>query len=188
MATLSTKRSMRRIVVASAMTLGAITVTAAPALAEPVTVPGVGTFDIPGVPAQTIQLPALPGVPGVPAVPAPAPVVTAGEKAVQAAASKIGAPYVWGAAGPDSFDCSGLVQWAFKQAGLNLPRTSYDQAAAGTPVSTSALQVGDVVSFYGGSHSGIYAGNGEVIHAATSGTPVKRAPIASMPMDGARRY
>ncbi|SDE27596.1 Cell wall-associated hydrolase, NlpC family [Rhodococcus tukisamuensis] len=182
---------MRRVVIASALALGAVTVSAAPAFAEPVTVPGVGTFDIPGVPAQTVQipgLPAMPVLPGIPAPAAPAPVVTAGQKAVDAAASKIGSPYVWGASGPDAFDCSGLVQWAFKQAGIALPRTSYDQAAAGIAVPTSALQVGDVVSFYGGSHSGIYAGNGEVIHAATSGTPVKRAPIASMPMDGARRY
>ncbi|MFC4602183.1 NlpC/P60 family protein [Rhodococcus kronopolitis] len=194
MATHSSKHSMRRVVLASALALGAVTASAAPAFAEPVTVPGIGTFDIPGVPAQTIELPVLPGLPPLPAVPAApgapalAPIVTAGEKAVQAAASKIGSPYVWGAAGPDSFDCSGLVQWAFKQAGIVLPRTSYDQAAAGVSVSTSALQPGDVVSFYGGSHSGIYAGNGEVIHAATSGTPVKRAPISSMPMDGARRY
>ncbi|MGW0044435.1 NlpC/P60 family protein [Rhodococcus sp. NPDC003348] len=188
MATLSSKA--RRVAVAGIFTVGAITATAAPALAEPVTVPGVGTFDIPGVPAQTIEIPGLPQLPAAPGAPAlvPAPVLTAGQKAVEAAASKIGAPYVWGAAGPDAFDCSGLVQWAFKQAGLNLPRTSYDQAAAGTPVSTGNLQPGDVVSFYGGSHSGIYAGNGEVIHAATSGTPVKRAPISSMPMDGARRY
>lgn len=173
-------------VVASALTFGAIAVSAGPALAEPVTIAGIGTIDIPGVPAQTIELPGVPVVPGAPA--APAPLVSAGDKAVQAAASKIGSPYVYGASGPSSFDCSGLVQWAFKQAGINLPRTSYDQASAGTPVSTSALKPGDVVSFYGGSHSGIYAGNGEVIHAATSGTPVKRAPISSMPMDGARRY
>ncbi len=118
----------------------------------------------------------------------PAPASTAGDKAVQAAQTKLGSPYVYGAAGPNSFDCSGLVQWAFKQAGLNLPRTSYAQAAAGTPVSQSDLRPGDVVSFYGGSHSGIYAGNGNVIHASTEGQPVKLAPIASMPFDGARRY
>ncbi|MFF0817005.1 NlpC/P60 family protein [Rhodococcus sp. NPDC003318] len=187
MATLSTKA--RRVAVAGILTVGAITATAAPALAEPVTVPGVGTFDIPGVPAQTIEIPGLPQLPEIPGAPAAiAPIVTAGQKAVDAAASKIGAPYVWGATGPDAFDCSGLVQWAFKQVGISIPRTSYDQAAAGTPVSLNALQPGDVVSFYGGSHSAIYAGNGEVIHAATSGTPVKRAPLSSMPADGARRY
>lgn len=185
MATLSSKA--RRIAVVGALTVGTIAATAGPALAEPVTVPGVGTFDIPGVPAQTIVIPGLPQI-APPGLPAPEQLRSVGERAVEAAAGKIGSPYVWGAAGPNSFDCSGLVQWAYKQAGLDLPRTSYDQAAAGTPVSTSDLRPGDVVSFYGGSHSGIYAGNGEVIHAATSGTPVKRAPIGSMPMDGARRY
>ena len=95
---------------------------------------------------------------------------------------------MWGATGPSSFDGSGLMVWAYKQAGLNLPRTSYDQAAAGRAVDVSALQPGDVVSFYGGSHSGIYIGNGNVIHASTSGQPVKIAPMNSMPVDGARRY
>lgn len=98
------------------------------------------------------------------------------------------APRTCTRSGPDAFDCSGLVQWAYKQAGLNLPRTSYDQAAAGVAVAQSDLQVGDVISFYGGSHSGIYAGNGNVIHASTAGQPVKLAPVSSMPYDGARRY
>ena len=95
---------------------------------------------------------------------------------------------MYGAAGPDAFDCSGLIQWAYKQAGLNIPRTSYDQAAAGVAVAQSDLRVGDVISFYGGSHSGIYAGNGNVIHASTAGQPVKLAPVSSMPYDGARRF
>lgn len=133
-------------------------------------VPGVATGSAAAVPASL------------------APIVTAGEKAVEAARAKLGAPYVYGAAGPDAFDCSGLVQWAYKQAGLNLPRTSYDQAAAGFAVAQSDLQVGDVISFYGGSHSGIYAGDGNVIHASTAGQPVKLAPVSSMPFDGARRY
>ncbi|WP_422334717.1 C40 family peptidase [Rhodococcus sp. (in: high G+C Gram-positive bacteria)] len=172
---------MRRAVVAGALAVGALTATAAPAAADPITIPGIGTFEIPGV-----SIPQVPGLPAAPGLPAPA--SSAGEKAVQAAQSKLGAPYVYGAAGPNSFDCSGLVQWAYKQAGLNLPRTSYDQASAGMPVAQPDLRPGDVVSFYGGSHSGIYAGNGNVIHASTSGQPVKLAPIASMPFDGARRY
>ncbi|AWK72234.1 MULTISPECIES: NlpC/P60 family protein [Rhodococcus] len=179
MASQVSKRNVRRAIVASALAVGALTATAAPAAADPITIPGIGTFEIPGV--------VIPQVPGAPALPAP-PASSTGDKAVQAAQSKIGAPYVYGAAGPNSFDCSGLVQWAFKQAGLNLPRTSYDQAAAGTPVAQSDLRPGDVVSFYGGSHSGIYAGNGNVIHASTESQPVKLAPIASMPFDGARRY
>ena len=181
MASQVSKRNVRRAVVAGALAVGALTATAAPAAADPITIPGVGTFEIPGV-----VIPQIPGVPNLPAPPVPG--STAGDKAVQAAQTKLGSPYVYGAAGPNSFDCSGLVQWAFKQAGLNLPRTSYAQAAAGTPVSQSDLRPGDVISFYGGSHSGIYAGNGNVIHASTEGQPVKLAPIASMPFDGARRY
>ncbi len=179
-------RQLRRIVVAGAIAAGAVILPAAPAMAAPITIPGVGTFevpDFPGMPPLPNQMPALPNVPA-PVLPQ----VTPAAKAVQAAESKIGAPYVYGASGPDSFDCSGLVQWSYKQAGVNLPRTSYDQAAAGVPVSKSDLQPGDVVSFYGGSHSGIYSGNGNVIHASTSGVPVKVAPVDSMPFDGARRY
>ncbi|RDI32568.1 cell wall-associated NlpC family hydrolase [Rhodococcus sp. AG1013] len=202
MASSTFTRSARRAAVAGALAVGAVTVSAAPALADPINIPGVGTVEVPGVTQQQVDAaiasitPSIPEgiVPGVAtgsaaAVPAPlAPIVTAGEKAVEAARAKLGAPYVYGAAGPDAFDCSGLVQWAYKQAGLNLPRTSYDQAAAGFAVAQSDLRVGDVISFYGGSHSGIYAGDGNVIHASTAGQPVKLAPVSSMPFDGARRY
>jgi len=157
-----------------AVALGAVLAPAAPALAAPVEIPGVGTFEIPGLPA-----PALPA--------APAPQQSAGEKALQAAESKIGSPYVYGAAGPNAFDCSGLVQWAFGQAGVGLPRTSQAQQSAGTPIAQSDLRPGDIISFYGGSHSAIYAGNGNVVHAATSGQPVAISPLSSMPYAGARR-
>ncbi len=197
MASSTFKRSARRAAVAGALAVGAVTVTAAPALADPINVPGVGTVEVPGVTQAQVDAAIASVTQGIgtgsaaalPApVAAPAPVISMGEKAFKAAESKLGAPYVYGAAGPDAFDCSGLVQWAYKQAGLNLPRTSYDQAVAGVPVSRDALQVGDVISFYGGSHSGIYAGNGNVIHASTAGQPVKLAPVSSMPFDGARRY
>ena len=185
MASHTSTRPLRRILVAGAITAGAVILPAAPAMAAPITIPGVGTFEIPEIPG----MPPLPAQVPAPNAPAPvAPQVTPAAKAVQAAETKIGAPYVYGASGPDSFDCSGLVQWAYKQAGVSLPRTSYDQAAAGTPVSKADLRPGDVVSFYGGSHSGIYSGNGNVIHASTSGVPVKVAPVDSMPSDGARRY
>ncbi|MDH6678184.1 cell wall-associated NlpC family hydrolase [Rhodococcus sp. LBL1] len=197
MASSTFKRSARRAAVAGALAVGAVTVTAAPALADPINVPGVGTVEVPGVTQAQVDAAIATVTQGIgtgsaaalPApVAAPAPVMSVGEKAFKAAESKLGAPYVYGAAGPDAFDCSGLVQWAYKQVGLNLPRTSYDQAAAGVPVSRDALQIGDVISFYGGSHSGIYAGNGNVIHASTAGQPVKLAPVSSMPFDGARRY
>ena len=165
---------LRRATVVGALALGAVLAPAAPALAAPVEIPGVGTFEVPGLPAPA-------------PLPTPAPQQSAGEKALQAAESKIGSPYVWGAAGPNAFDCSGLVQWAFGQAGVGVPRTSQAQVTAGTPVAQSDLRPGDIVSFYGGGHSAIYAGNGNVVHAATSGQPVAIAPLSSMPYAGARR-
>ncbi|MBF6334142.1 C40 family peptidase [Nocardia transvalensis] len=130
----------------------------------------------------------LPPIPGL-AWPEPAaPEKTQGERAVEAAESKLGAAYSYGSAGPDSFDCSGLVQWSYEQAGVDLPRTSYEQLDAGTPVSLDELEPGDLVSFYGGQHSALYAGDGKVIHAATSGSGVVMSPISEMPVSGARRF
>jgi cell wall-associated NlpC family hydrolase len=141
------------------------------------------------VPLPRIELPFRTGIPEIDR-PAPAvtPKKTTGEVAVEAARSKLGADYIMGSAGPDSFDCSGLVQWSYEQAGVEVPRTSYDQLAAGTPVSMDELQPGDLVSFYGGGHSALYAGDGQVIHAATEGTGVTMTPISYMPVTGARRF
>ncbi|WP_278265515.1 NlpC/P60 family protein [Nocardia sp. AG03] len=112
-----------------------------------------------------------------------------GTSALAAALTRIGDPYVWGATGPDQFDCSGLVQWAFKQVGKDVPRTSSQQANFGTPVSRDDLQPGDVVLFYPDiSHVGIYAGNGMMVHASTFGVPVAVAPIDTTPYHSARRY
>lgn len=110
--------------------------------------------------------------------------------ALAAALTRIGDPYVWGATGPSSFDCSGLVQWAFRQIGKNLPRTSEAQAQAGIPVDRNDLQPGDVITFYSDvSHVGIYAGNGNIIHASTFGVPVAVTPMSSGgPFHNARRY
>lgn len=189
------KRTLRRALVAGALALGAVTVSAGPAMAAPIDIPGVGSFDLPaGVtlpPEITNLIPQAPGAaPGNAPAPAPfsAPFSSVGQRAADAAQGKIGAPYVYGASGPSSFDCSGLVQWAFKQAGLNVPRTSYEQASAGRAVNVSDLLPGDVVSFYGGSHTGIYVGGGNIVHASTSSQPVKVAPLNSMPIDGARRF
>ncbi|MEV6178524.1 NlpC/P60 family protein [Streptomyces sp. NPDC052016] len=103
--------------------------------------------------------------------------------AFQAAQSKIGSPYVYGASGPNSFDCSGLTSWAFAQAGVGIPRTSQAQANAGTRIySQSDLKVGDLVIFYGDLHHvGFYAGNGQVLHAPRSGTVVRYESINNMP-------
>ncbi|RRR80009.1 C40 family peptidase [Streptomyces sp. RP5T] len=108
--------------------------------------------------------------------------------AVSYAYSKLGSPYVWGATGPDAFDCSGLVQAAYRSAGISLPRTTYAQIDAGRRVSRSELLPGDLVFFYSGiSHVGLYIGNGEMIHAPNPSAPVRVAPIDEMPFAGATR-
>lgn len=108
---------------------------------------------------------------------------------VQAALSRIGSPYSWGAEGPNAFDCSGLVKWAFQQAGVSLPHSSQAQAAGGQPVSLSNMQPGDVISYYGdASHVGLYIGDGMMVHASTYGTPVRVAPVGNAPIYNVRRY
>ncbi|MET8554599.1 NlpC/P60 family protein [Streptomyces sp. NPDC004959] len=103
--------------------------------------------------------------------------------AFSAAQTQLGKPYVYGATGPSSYDCSGLTSWAYKQAGVSLPRTSQAQANAGTRIySQSQLQVGDLVLFYGDLHHiGLYAGNGQVLHAPRTGTVVRYESIGNMP-------
>ncbi|WP_063008204.1 C40 family peptidase [Nocardia kruczakiae] len=185
-------RTARRAVAAGAVgaaTLSVLLLPATTAAAAPVTVPGVGTVDVPdqvlGAVPPGIQIPGI----QIPGIPAPfAPQQTVGQRAADAALSKVGAPYSYGAAGPNAFDCSGLVKWSYEQAGREVPRTSYEQLEEGAPVSLDALQPGDVVSFYGGSHSALYVGDGNVVHASTAGEPVKVASISSMPVAGARRY
>ncbi len=79
--------------------------------------------------------------------------------------------------------------WAYKQIGKTLPRSSQAQASGGTPVSRDALQPGDVVLFYNdASHVGLYAGNGNILHASTFGVPVKIESMAKFPLLRARRY
>ncbi|WP_396884552.1 peptidoglycan hydrolase RipC [Mycobacterium sp. SMC-8] len=112
-----------------------------------------------------------------------------GTGVVQAALTRVGAPYSWGATGPDAFDCSGLIKWAFLQNGKSLPRSSQALAAGGQPVATTEVQPGDIVTFYSdASHAGIYIGDGNMVHASTYGTPVKVAPISSAPIYNVRRY
>jgi cell wall-associated NlpC family hydrolase len=84
----------------------------------------------------------------------------------------VGSPYVYGAAGPNAFDCSGLTSWAWSQAGVSIPRTSGGQA--GLPsVPLSELQPGDLVTYYSPvSHVAMYIGNGQVVHASTESRPV----------------
>jgi len=121
-------------------------------------------------------------------VPTAAP-ASSGQAIVDAVRSKVGAPYAWGAAGPSSFDCSGLTSWAYKQVGKSIPRTSQAQASAGQRVSLDALQPGDIIAYYGGaSHVGIYVGNGMIIDALGSGSPVAERPLHYMPIHSAVRF
>ncbi|WP_128433223.1 C40 family peptidase [Streptomyces cyaneus] len=103
---------------------------------------------------------------------------TKAEKALAFARSQIGKPYVWGATGPDSYDCSGLTQAAWKAAGVDIPRVTYDQVNAGTTVSLSNAQPGDLIFFYDDvTHVGLYIGNGMMIHAPKPGAYVREESI-----------
>ncbi|MFI1282741.1 NlpC/P60 family protein [Streptomyces sp. NPDC020858] len=130
---------------------------------------------------------AAPAAPKGSAPPAPADGSRAA-RAVAFAYGAIGKPYVWGATGPASFDCSGLTQAAWRSAGVSLPRTTYTQINAGRRVSRDQLAPGDLVFFYSGvTHVGLYIGNGQMIHAPRPGSTVRLAPIDSMPWAGASR-
>jgi cell wall-associated NlpC family hydrolase len=112
----------------------------------------------------------------------------AGVEALRAAQKALGKSYRWGAEGPQSFDCSGLTFWAFKQAGITLPRSSSQQARVGTPVSWNDLQAGDLVFYYKPvSHVGIYVSNGIMINAPQTGDTVKYQTVSSSAFSGARR-
>ncbi|MFE1590761.1 NlpC/P60 family protein [Streptomyces sp. NPDC058737] len=103
---------------------------------------------------------------------------TRADKAIAFARAQIGKPYVWGATGPDSYDCSGLTQAAWKAAGVTLPRVTYDQVNAGTTVPVSQAQPGDLVFFYDDiSHVGLYIGDGMMIHAPKPGAYVREESI-----------
>ncbi|MEW2154136.1 NlpC/P60 family protein [Streptomyces sp. NPDC007189] len=103
---------------------------------------------------------------------------TKAEKALAFARAQIGKPYVWGATGPDSYDCSGLTQAAWKAAGVTLPRTTYDQVDAGTTVSLADARPGDLIFFYDDiSHVGVYMGNGMMIHAPKPGAYVREESV-----------
>ncbi len=111
-----------------------------------------------------------------------------GARALQAAKSKLGKPYVWGAAGPNAFDCSGLVQWAFAQAGVKLPHSSRTQSTIGTRVARHQLQPGDLVFSYSPvSHVGTYLGDGKIIAAPQTGQSVKVSTLNPTRFTIARR-
>ena len=117
-------------------------------------------------------------------------------KLVSLANSKLGCKYVWGATGPNTFDCSGLTSWLYKQIGITIPRTSLAQSKSGASISKDELQPGDLVFFKTTSapvgHVGIYVGNGQFIHAPNSSKPVKYDSLSNSYYNrtyvGARRY
>jgi cell wall-associated NlpC family hydrolase len=105
----------------------------------------------------------------------------AAQVAVDTALAQVGDRYVWGAGGPNAFDCSGLTQYAYSAAGVSLPHSSRMQAQMGSPVSVSNLQPGDLLFYYSPtSHVAMYVGNGKMVHASTSSRPVQVVSFDSM--------
>lgn len=125
------------------------------------------------------------------AVPDPAGAVPASGRAAAAVAAvraAVGSPYAWGSAGPGAFDCSGLTQWAYRRAGISLPRTSQAQRGAGRPVPLGRIRPGDLVIYRSdASHVGMYVGNGQVVHAPYPGARVRYDPVGMMPISAVTR-
>ncbi|MGW1620717.1 NlpC/P60 family protein [Streptomyces sp. NPDC002172] len=111
----------------------------------------------------------------------------AAAKAVAFALAQIGKPYVWGAVGPSSYDCSGLTSTAWAAAGHPIPRTSQAQWQGLTRVSLASVQPGDLIIYYDATHVGMYIGDGQIVHAPRPGRTVTTAPAASMPILGVVR-
>jgi peptidoglycan DL-endopeptidase CwlO len=113
------------------------------------------------------------------------------ERAIEAAESQKGTPYSWGGSKPGGFDCSGLVQWSFKQAGVNLPRVAQDQVDHGTRVSYSDARRGDLLYWTDGGghayHVAIYLGGGRMIDAPRSGDKVRERDVTRYNLAGAVR-
>ncbi|WP_233608203.1 C40 family peptidase [Nocardia stercoris] len=202
--------------VKGALVMGAAAVTtgAFPALsagAATLNIPGVGNFDVPPEFDQQVtqanqllsdhaddikaaeavvnpqalapaQVPTMPSLFGQPQVQN-----TAGERALDAAKSQIGTEYVWGGNRPGGFDCSGLTSWAYEQAGVDIPRTSFEQSNAGQPVALDDLQPGDLLVTNGGGHVVMYAGDGQILQAPQSGETVSYAPLNTSDVVTARR-
>ncbi len=128
---------------------------------------------------------ALPDLSDLPDLPSDSPRAA---QAVAAAHAALGAPYAWGSTGPSSFDCSGLMYWAYRHAGVTLPRTSQGQLNAGRRVSLRDARPGDLVIYRGdASHVGMYVGSGRVIHAPYPGARVRYDPVGMMPVDAVVR-
>ena len=111
-----------------------------------------------------------------------------GARALAFARAQVGKPYRFASAGPSAYDCSGLTYAAWKSVGVSLPRSSRSQYGAGSQVSKSNLQPGDLVFFYSPiSHVALYAGNGQILHAPRPGKSVEYTSMNYMPFAGAKR-
>jgi peptidoglycan DL-endopeptidase CwlO len=164
---------------------------AAPALVPAPAAPAGNPLFPPPAPAA-----AQPAAQPAPAQPVAAPVQPVGQttpaatggSAMGRALSKVGAPYRWGATGPNAFDCSGLVTWAYQNSGVSLPRTSRAMSTVGTSVARADLRPGDLVFFHRPvSHVGIYIGEGKIVHASSRKSPVKISDMGRMKFTAARR-
>lgn len=125
---------------------------------------------------------------GVVRAPSDVPASGRAAAAIAYALAQVGDSYVYGAAGPNAFDCSGLTMMAWAQAGVSLPHSSSAQTGSGPHIAMSELQPGDLVFYYSPvSHVGLYIGNGMIVHAANPGTGVVVSAVGSMPYSGAVR-
>lgn len=196
--------TLRRGSIAAALIAGASVGLAAPAMAQPDIVGSISnaadlTDSLAGVVSSvgsgssggsgSASLFAGSGEMAIP-LPIPSP---RGLAALAAATTQTGKPYLWGGNGPDAWDCSGLVQWAFRTVGISLPRTSQEMAryTGGTLVPLSALQPGDVITmdtYDIAGHVGIYAGNGMVFNAYGTGVPTGLRPLSDFRIHNIRRF
>jgi cell wall-associated NlpC family hydrolase len=129
--------------------------------------------------------------PPAPKRPAPKPRPSLGERAARIALKAVGVPYQWGGASPTAgFDCSGLVYWAYRHLGVELPHSTYALYDRGRRVTRSRLKAGDLLFFYGLGHVGLYLDHGRMVHAPQAGRTVEVVSLRSYYGDqlvGARR-
>jgi cell wall-associated NlpC family hydrolase len=137
---------------------------------------------VPGMDERASRDRVTPDIPDLPAASGRAAI------AVATARQMVGAPYVWGATGPNAFDCSGLMQYSYSRAGVALPRTSQEQLNAGQHVPLDQARPGDLVIYRGdASHVAMYVGNGQVVHAPYPGARVRYDPVGMMPINAVTR-
>jgi cell wall-associated NlpC family hydrolase len=132
------------------------------------------------LPKTTVKVTGCPTINGV--------VNSAAQTAIRVACQQVGDPYVWGATGPNAFDCSGLTQYAYKAAGISLTHFTGAQWNEGRAIPRSEARPGDLVFFFSDLHHvGLYLGNDQMVHAPRAGKPVQVASINYMPVAGFRR-